>query len=584
MPFDVEAAKAAGYSDEEIRAYLASRRQEGMGEFEGGVKAPADPQQYGAAGGPARSFLQGATLGWGDELVALGSAAGLKLTGNPAPFWNLYEGVRGSERQKAEQFGDDHPVADIGLKVGGGVAGVLAAPALAGSGRTYSSLAAGGARVGALAGAGNSEADDLGNLAWDTGTGAATGAALGVAIPYAAQQVANAGRYIGNNLAQYGPTGTAWQPPALSASVTQSASPPLIVQQVQAQQQALNGLTGVNSNTGERARLVQRADELGMWLPPGARHNSDTLRRLDASLSSNPLTSAPFDAGKTQNREALTDLLMQRVGQPAGNRTVSPSQWGEAVQSVKDGLDDIGTRIGRVGLPQDLAEQIQQVKATEPFLTLGRTESAGGTDVFTSSSLTGSQLMDLRSRMAKVASDAWRAGNSIKAEAVDGIVDQIDDLIQNAGGAELGRAYAAARRPWRFVKILERNGVFDESSGTVNPAALRQAVAQQSDKAYIRGRDIAGNRGDDLYDAIRVSRLGREIVGDSGTATRLGFLGMLRNPLETTFSLASRPLVNAYATSGGPVTGALLSGPGTAARAAQRGVLASETARKRKRK
>ena len=74
--------------------------------------------------------------------------------------------------------------------------------------------------------------------------------------------------------------------------------------------------------------------------------------------------------------------------------------------------------------------------------------------------------------------------------------------------------------------------------------------------------------------------MGRDIVGDSGTATRLGFLGLLRNPVETTASLAMRPVLSKYVNSGGEGMAGMLMPPETIARTT--GVLtrAAETDRK----
>jgi hypothetical protein len=569
MPFNVEAAKAAGYTDDEISSYLASRRQAGIGEFEGPVKAPQDPQMYGAAGGPARSFLQGATLGWGDEIVAGASAAGLKLMGNPAPFSNLYEGIRGAERSRADQFRENNPKTDIGLKIGGGIASMAAGPlrSVAGPGGSYGALAAGGARVGAIAGAGNSEADTALGMGVDAAIGSGIGAAAGVAVPYGIQQGANATRWAADGVGRFGPLGSAWRDP-VQATVSQTTGPALI-----AQQAALSGQTAAQPLSGEPARLVGRANDLGMWVPPGVRNNNPTLQRLDASLSSNPLTSAPFDAGRQQNREAITSMIAQKVGLPAGTKEIPPDKWGAAVDAVKEGLETVAEKIGTVQVGDDLAGSIRTAKSWEPALKIDE-----------AAALTGTQAMSVRSQLTKLGSQLWRKGDQIKAEYVDDLVSQLDDAIERSGGEGVGKAYAAARAPWRWVKLFERPGVYDEGKGVVNPAALRNAV-KQTTPGYVRGRDIEDGVGDPLLDALRFTQLSRDIVGDSGTATRLGFLGMIRNPIETAFTLGSRPVVNAYAAGGGPVTGSLLSPPGQPALVAQRGVLAAENASKeRKRK
>lgn len=141
-----------------------------------------------------RAFVQGLSLGWGDELeasarAAPGGFAGVlanptlaAVQGTSSPRYpQLLEQIRGEQAQ----FARDNPVSNFGLNLAGGLAPLLltmgqSAPLQAGGATltaparlaTTGRAALGGSATGAVAGAG--AADDTGR-----GRGALTGAAFG---------------------------------------------------------------------------------------------------------------------------------------------------------------------------------------------------------------------------------------------------------------------------------------------------------------------------------------------------------------------------------------------------------------------
>jgi hypothetical protein len=124
-----------------------------------------------------RGALQGATLGYADEATGAGEAMLNKLMGSHKKLMELYEQHRDEARANNEAARAAHPAMYLGGQIGGGAATALAGPAaLAGKGL------AGGAAVGALAGYGNSDANNIGGAVADTATGAAFGGLVGGAL------------------------------------------------------------------------------------------------------------------------------------------------------------------------------------------------------------------------------------------------------------------------------------------------------------------------------------------------------------------------------------------------------------------
>lgn len=586
MAFDRAAAKAAGYSDAEIDAYLAQKAEAARPS----VESFSEPDES-LLRSIGRAFEQGALLGFADEAVG-GIGAGIELarTGDFGKAARAYRDIRDTERGADAQFAADNPKTNIAARLTGGIASLAAtAPGrlLVGSGKTYGALATGGARVGALAGLGESDKDSLSEAAVDAGVGALTGGALAVAVPFAVQQGANAARAGGRFVTKVADTvGPRLGALARGEPVTGSQVLGPAIGQQQAGQYA-GALSGTFPEAmGAPGRLIRRADDLGLQMPPGVRYQSDNLRRLEAGLSSNPQYAAPFDAIRQNNASQITDLMAQKMGLPAGTKEISPEIFGAAIDRIKGGLDDVGEQIGRVKIDKAARKELNALMgqatntvAPNPELAsiIGRLQKAHDFNAGTS----GKELMNLRSILLKQSQGAWKSGKAQLGEGLDGVIDVLDGMAERSAGPQLSQQWAELRNQWRWAKMFEKGSTFNEATGKVNIGSLRSQLRR--DPTYLRGRDITDAVGDDLLDAARFSVLGRDIVGDSGTATRLNMLAMIRNPIESAATGLSRPLVNAYVGAGprtAPIMGSLLSGPGAEARAAQIGVLAEDNARK----
>lgn len=152
----------------------------------------AGPSQGEAA---ARGFAQGATLGFGDEVVGLAGAAGAALGGSGVDpeFLRLYgpDGyteARDEDRAANSAAGAAHPLTFMGSYLGGGLLPVLAAGAAApGEFAGAAGAAELGAGLGAVAGAGDSLR--LQDMPADAVKGGVLGGVLGPALHGAGQAI-----------------------------------------------------------------------------------------------------------------------------------------------------------------------------------------------------------------------------------------------------------------------------------------------------------------------------------------------------------------------------------------------------------
>lgn len=122
-----------------------------------------DRQEIGTGQGAIRSGFQGATFGFGDEIVGglagAARAAGNVLQGQPANLGGEVERFTEQERGRIEQFREESPVTSAVSEIGGAVASGLAAPAVRGAQALSPTAraAATGAASGAAFGAGTAE-------------------------------------------------------------------------------------------------------------------------------------------------------------------------------------------------------------------------------------------------------------------------------------------------------------------------------------------------------------------------------------------------------------------------------------------
>lgn len=159
-----------------ILAEIEAKQQRGTGgAVPGGsvVQAPVEAQKF-------RTFAQGLTFGFGDELEALARSA---FTGRD------YNEVRDEIRQKIKAYQDANPGEALTMEVLGSIAPTAAAfiipgaqpAAAAQAARTSASLgklAAREAGMGAITGVGTSEQESLGGMATDAAIGGVTSAVL----------------------------------------------------------------------------------------------------------------------------------------------------------------------------------------------------------------------------------------------------------------------------------------------------------------------------------------------------------------------------------------------------------------------
>lgn len=486
-----------------------------------------------ARGSIADAAGAGLTLGFSDELAGLLGAVPAALSTGTGVV-DSYKGIRDAARENYQGYKEANPGTALAAEIGGGL--------LTG--------AVGGGR--ALAGTAGRQM---------LGRAAASGAALGGA--------SGAGYSDADTL------GGLAQDTALGAATGAAAGVAF-----PAAGQWLNAI-------GRRTASI--ADDLGMALTPGHRYNSPTLQRVEASLESFPLTSSAFTKMRQQNQSALNRTATEAIGATGDDLSggvlgAAKAQLNQTFKSLTQGREipiDQQFTADMAAIRQGLASPLKSAKKANKFLdALDEIVSAG--------KITDREYQDISSEIT--AELMGKGTKGLSREALRTAKEKVDDLFERSMGPDELMAFRQARTQWR--NLLNVSKTADSATGDVSGLKLANRLANKDEHGYVFGHNKTP-----LYQAARAAKQYKDIVGDSGTASRLAIPLMAQtllggtaggvgsyaaggNPLEGAaygaLGLLGGPaLTRMYLAGGKPITGALLNRVGSSP-AALSGLLGSD--------
>ena len=149
--------------------------------------------------------------------------------------------------------------------------------------------------------------------------------------------------------------------------------------------------------------------------------------------------------------------------------------------------------------------------------------------------LSGKQLVDGRSSLTRELQKASLAGDGNTMQGIYEVIGAIDDLMLQQSDAVTSALYTRARGGWRILDALEQGKALT-TGGDVNAATLDTILRRRYPTEYRRSgmAGASGIPGGTLMDATKILTTFRDIVGDSGTATRMATQNFLDAPLTTT--------------------------------------------------
>lgn len=295
----------------------------------------------------------------------------------------------------------------------------------------------------------------------------------------------------------------------------------------------------------QRAALNEGAS-FGMRATPGQQLGSKPLQQAEAWAMSHPWTSGPFARVGAGNQAALDSAAAQAIGEHAN--VVDSTVMGRANDRLGDTFENVRNPNhvimfdpkGTKGALDSIDEQFQGLLPNDMEI---RDNGLVGqlADLAATGHTTAEQLGQLSSKLGKAAYKQMSgpSGDRDLGQALYQVKDHVDDMLESSLSGDERAEYAAARRQYRNLMLLtSRTGIVNPSTGHVAGGALASKLQQADRTGFLFGKNQSP-----LYSAARFAQAFKPVVGDSGTATRLG---NPFDPLELAFGVPANLATRAY--------------------------------------
>lgn len=412
-----------------------------------------------------------------------------------------------------------------------GTAGSAAPAMLVPGANTY----AGSALVGALLGGAQ---PTQGNES--VATNAALGAAGGMAGKYVGGKVADGAKYVynaGKRVYQdlFGAANSGAQATARAGGVSGATTIQSTPGNVQMQSGGFGpGVAPSGSAAGlnpAQESAMQSGRQLGFRLTPGQATGSVPLQQVEAYMESHPATSGPFNRIKASNQTQLNRIAANAIGEDSP--VLDNVTLGNAAHRIGEIYDQVRGVGGNMPIdPDSFLGKLAQTESEYAGL-LGPEGNTSIADIplvkrffnyAGKGGATTEQLSDLASKLGKASTQNMTSasGDRQLGMALGDVKNHVDDVLMDglnaSGNADLAGAFSTARGQYRnLMQLTGRANIVNPSNGNVNARALA-ALLQQKDRSGF----LFGNNNSPLYEAARFGQAFPPLVGDSGTATRMG--------------------------------------------------------------
>lgn len=290
--------------------------------------------------------------------------------------------------------------------------------------------------------------------------------------------------------------------------------------------------TGVDKAVTPYRRSVDAAaKKLGARLTPGSETGNAGLLKLEAGIEAAPATANKMAGIKQHNQTILNRIAAKAIGQDADELT------GEVLANAERAI----------GAKFNLLENVDELRLTDDLLeAIGRAEqkyTAGlGRRTPTQLKNTIDDLLDAAEKGSVSGKQykVWRSnlGNDARAQLtgqsgdrelgkfLQRVVDALDDQAQKSLPDDMVKDYALARQQWRNLLMI------DDSMNGANVSGLKlHNRLRKKDKGFKRLNMPDDPATQDLHTMARFADTHRNIVGDSGTATRAAFSEYSKAPI-----------------------------------------------------
>lgn len=245
-------------------------------------------------------------------------------------------------------------------------------------------------------------------------------------------------------------------------------------------------------------------------------------------IKSDPLLRAAVEPELIANREGLERAIKAGLGLPDTTPFTDDALLTGAEDLLGPEFDAVRDAIRQ---PVRLSEAGREI--ADPMLSSyqRRAMDTGG-------ELTGQEVMEVRSRLSKQASELFKKGEYTAGTDVVDVINELDAAIEPQLGPELLERWRTAQGRWRFKVFLEAGQTLGQK-GEINLRSAGTAAKKIFGKDFRGFSDpVTGRRGNLspetslALDWVKVGQAFSDNLGDSGTAGRTRAMQLLTNPKE----------------------------------------------------
>lgn len=305
--------------------------------------------------------------------------------------------------------------------------------------------------------------------------------------------------------------------------------------------------------TAAQSDAARSGQSMGFQLTPGKQSGSAAQQQVEAMLMSRPETSGPFNAISASNQSLGNQIAARSIGigtDDSGN--VVSELSAPVLQSAQERIGAVFDRARDIAAAPVDGDSVLSSLASIESDHAGQYMSPGNAiynnDLVkqflshaANGEASGAQLVSLSSNLGKSAKAQMTnpMGDRALGDALFQVKDVVDGTLQDAAGPELSDALGVARGQYRnLMNLTARQNIVNPSSGNVNMKTLASALMQKDRSGFTFG----GNESE-LYNAARFAQAFPDIVGNSGTATRMP-LSIPQAATNLAYGAASRAYMN----------------------------------------
>ena len=265
----------------------------------------------------------------------------------------------------------------------------------------------------------------------------------------------------------------------------------------------------------ETQRLLQVAEREGMNLTPAQVSRKRRQAQDEARMSSQPSGQRLHDMWEDQQAQ-INKMVADRFGiDNVDNFTPEVRRQIDEVitKAYKEAEEGLTRTTGDDRFLTNVAEL-----AVDAGLTKAQKKQLDDYAMRVAEGMDGKSLVNLRKKLAKQQNNN-QGTNGDYADALKGLLNEIDDLIERTAPTGVAAKFADARDMARVRMALEKGAAIG-NDGNLNGRSLNTALGNIFKGEYKRGRGHSRPDTQRVFDAASLSNFLSDGIPNSGTATR----------------------------------------------------------------